>query len=56
MTKLDNNDLFEYSIAATITSALGGFASLLAILYYIGFALVLGTVGMIMLLGGFGIL
>ena len=56
MTKLDQNDLVEYRIFATLGEACGPFAVFLSVLYYLGVALGLLMASGALLLGAFGIL
>ena len=56
MTKLDQNDLVEYTVFATLADACGSFAVFLSILYYLGIGLGLILAGGAMILGAFGIL
>ena len=56
MTKLDQNDLVEYQIFATLARGLGGFGLILGGLFYLGVGLVFLLPAVMLLLGLFGIL
>jgi hypothetical protein len=56
MTKIDDNDLVEYTIYATIASYLGNSLNILTTLFYLGMFIVLGIFSVGTLLFSLGIL
>jgi hypothetical protein len=51
MNTPDDNDLFDYTIAYTLTSSLGRLGDILGAIFYFGLAIVFGIVSISMLLG-----
>ena len=57
MTQLDENDLVEYNMIASVANALGGgFTLLLGIIWFGGLSLICFFIAGCMLLGAFGVL
>jgi len=54
MTKLDENDLIEYQILATMANATGTFGALLGALFYLGLSLVIIVASLALLIGSLG--
>ena len=52
----DKNELFDYSIAAVLTSGLGALATIIASIYYLGLGIIFLAFSVTMLLGLLGIL
>jgi len=56
MTNPDKNDLIEFTEVAVLAHFLGGLGTFLGLLYFLGLGIGMVAVGVVMLLGAFGIL
>ena len=56
MTKLDQNDLVEYTMFASVASGMGVIGSFVTAIFYGGIAIVFAIAAGAMLLGALGIL
>ena len=52
MTKLDENDLVEYQILATMANATGSFGALLGALFYVGLGCLIVFASLALFIGG----
>ena len=56
MTKLDKNDLVEYSMLSTLSGGFGALGHFMSAIFYLGIAAAFGLAAVSMLLGALGIL